>query len=235
LPSEYGEERRLFYVAVTRAKRHLVLTAGETPSQFFTEFPLEAAEIDPNIDPRSVSTPTTDEFSITLPDVDQPVRLSVHDIMDDSIYEDVEEGRGTEFGDQVHNFAEEYAEGDSVTPQSADEERVAALIDTLSGELTTEITAILPLDVTPQITLVGIVDLLVEGEDTIEIIDYKTDQSRHAEPEYRKQLSVYYHISQEWHPDREINASIFYTADDERVEIDPLDLAVLREMAEKTD
>ena len=233
LPSEYDEERRLFYVAVTRAKRHLLLTAGETPSQFFTEFSLDVENIEPDIEPRFSPTATTDDFSITPPQQERSVRLSVHDIMDDSIYEDMEGGRGTEFGDQVHHFAEDYANGKSITPESADEKHVVTLLDSLSGDFTTEITAILPLDGTPQITLVGIIDLIVERKDTIEIIDYKTDRSRHAEPEYRKQLSVYYHIASEWYPDKEIIPTIFYTADDERVEIDPLDLTMVRSLAEK--
>ncbi|ERG94428.1 exodeoxyribonuclease V subunit beta [Haloquadratum walsbyi] len=233
LPSEYDEERRLFYVAVTRAKRHLLLTAGETPSQFFTEFSLEPEEIKPNIQPKTASTAATDEFSITLPEEDRSVRLSVHNIMDDSIYQDVEDGRGTEFGNQVHDFAEEYANGQSVTPQSADEDHVAALLDSLSGEFITEITAILPLSGPSQITLVGIVDLLVETENRIEIIDYKTDRSRHAEPEYRKQLSVYYHIADEWYPDKDIRPTVFYTADDEQVTIEPLDRGTVRGIAEE--
>jgi hypothetical protein len=235
LPSEYDEERRLFYVAVTRAKRHLVLTAGATPSQFFTEFPLEAAEIEPDIEPKAAPTATTDEFSISLPERERPLRISVHDIMDDSVYEDVEGGRGTEFGDQVHDFAEAYADGKPVTPQSADEDNVASLVDPLSGAFKTEITAILPLEGPPQITLVGIIDLLVEGENTIDIIDYKTDRSRHAEPEYRKQLSVYYHIASEWYPDKEIRPTVFYTTDDERVTIDPLAISELHQMAETVD
>ncbi len=30
------------------------------------------------------------------------------------------------------------------------------------------------------------------------IIDFKTDRSRSTESEYRKQLSVYYHVATEW-------------------------------------
>jgi superfamily I DNA/RNA helicase len=233
LPSEYDEERRLFYVAVTRAKRHLVLTAGESPSQFFEQFPLEAEEIDPTVEPKPAATDVTDEFSITPPQQDRPIRLSVHDIMDDSVYDDVEGGRGPEFGDQVHDFAEDYADGKPVSPQSTDGEHVASLLDSLSGEFNTEITAILPLDGTPQITLVGIVDLLVVNAERVDIIDYKTDRTRQAEAEYRKQLSVYYHVAQAWYPEKEITASIFYTADDERVLIEPLDLPTLHDIVSK--
>jgi len=231
LPSEYNEERRLFYVAVTRAKRHLVLTAGDSPSQFFTEFPLESESVEPNIEDRELSIEEPDSFSITPPTEDRPLRLSVHSIMDDSIYEDIEGGRGPDFGDQVHDFAEAYADGEMVEPQSADEKTVMAFLNALDGAFTTEITAILPFDGTPQLTLVGIVDLLVETDESVQIIDYKTDLSRQPESEYRKQLSVYYHVASEWYPNKEITASIFYTANDELVEIDPMDRATLRAFA----
>jgi ATP-dependent exoDNAse (exonuclease V) beta subunit len=87
------------------------------------------------------------------------------------------------------------------------------------------------LDGTPQITLVGIVDLLVVNAERVDIIDYKTDRTRQAEAEYRKQLSVYYHVAKAWYPEKEITASIFYTADDERVDIEPVELTVLRNLA----
>ncbi len=232
LPSEYNEERRLFYVAVTRAKRHLLLTAGDNPSSFFDEFPLDAEQIDPDIEPRSAPDHGTDDFAITpLAEQNRPHRLSVHEIMDDSVYDDVEDGRGTAFGNQVHDFAEAYADGDSVVSQSEDEENIIDLLDSLTGAFRTEITAILPFEGSPQITLVGIVDLLVEKDDAVEIIDYKTDLSRHAEPEYRKQLSVYYHVASEWYPDKDITASVYYTATGEQGHIEPLDLSTLHELA----
>ncbi len=56
----------------------------------------------------------------------------------------------------------------------------------------------------------------------MDIIDFKTDRSRIAESEYRKQLSIYYHVLTEWFPERTVTASIFYTATDQQVEIDPL-------------
>lgn len=58
--------------------------------------------------------------------------------------------------------------------------------------------------------------------DRVEVVDYKTGRGRHAEAEYRKQLSVYYHILRELYLDREISTSIFYTVDGGREEIDPL-------------
>jgi ATP-dependent exoDNAse (exonuclease V) beta subunit (contains helicase and exonuclease domains) len=234
LPSEYDEERRLFYVAVTRAKRHLLLTAGESPSQFFTEFPLESESVVPDFESNSPATQTTDTFSVTPADRESPNRMSVHELIDDSVFQQGEAGRGPEFGDQVHDFAEAYADGDAVTPDSDDGESIRALLDRLSGTFETETTAILPLSGTPQITLVGVIDLFVVSDDRVSIVDYKTDLTRRAHSEYRKQLSVYYHAAKERYSDRMVTASILYTADDDLVEITPLDLPALREIASES-
>ncbi|MFD1641836.1 UvrD-helicase domain-containing protein [Halohasta litorea] len=231
LPSTYDEERRLFYVAVTRAKRHLVLTAGGSPSPFFTELSVDPVEVEPSVEPRTIEDMEKDTFSITVPEQSGPQRMSVHAIMDDSVYDDIEEGRGTEFGDEVHQFAEDYVQGADVSPVGGDQQNVAKLLDSFDGEFKPEITAILPLNTEPPITLVGIIDLLVITPDQIHIIDYKTDLSRHAEAEYRKQLSVYYHVASETYPDRDVSITIFYTANDEHVELSPLKLEALCDTA----
>lgn len=231
LPSEYDEERRLFYVAVTRAKRHLFFTAGDDPSPFFTELSLDATEHTPSVTARDPDKPDDVPFSITLSERSRPRRLSVHEIMDDSVYEDVSDGRGPEFGNTLHQFAEDYVRNKSVTPTDDDQEHVAALLDSLDGEHTTETTAILPLDVDHQITLVGIIDLLVVTPERVRIIDYKTDLSRHAEPEYRKQLSAYYYVASAQYPEREISIQVFYTAMNELIDLSPLDIEQLQNLA----
>jgi hypothetical protein len=48
------------------------------------------------------------------------------------------------------------------------------------------------------------------------------NRGRHAEEEYRKQLSVYYHVLNEWFSSQAVIAGIFYTAPGVRVDIDPL-------------
>ena len=42
-PDQIGEERRLLYVGMTRAKRHLALTWSGKPSRFLLELGVEAA------------------------------------------------------------------------------------------------------------------------------------------------------------------------------------------------
>lgn len=230
LPSDYNEERRLLYVAVTRAKRHLFFTAGESPSSFFTELPVESIELDPSVEEKAIQPADQEPFSISVPERTHSRRMSVHKIMDESVYEAVEEGRGTEFGNKLHDFAEDYARGKEVAAVDADQEHVATLLNSLSGRFEPEKTAILPLDFTPQVTLVGIIDLLVIAPETIQIIDYKTDLSRHAESEYQKQLSVYYHVVSNVYPEREVSMSVFYTADDDLVELSPLSINKIQEI-----
>ncbi|WP_276260601.1 UvrD-helicase domain-containing protein [Haloglomus litoreum] len=223
LPSEYDEERRLLYVAMTRAQRHLLFTAGEEPSLFFTELPVEADELEP--EPRTVdtSTETAADYEVTIPDASGlPRRHGVHDIMDDSVYQEVTEGRGKEFGDALHDFAEAYVLGEAGAPANEDQENVARLLDGLDGECSAEETVLLPLTTDPKVTLTGIIDLLHITPDRVEVIDYKTDLSRVAESEYQKQLSAYYHVLTTVYPDREVRLAVFYTADDELVTIDPI-------------
>ena len=234
-PSNYDEERRLYYVAMSRAKRHLVFTAGDNPGSFFTELDCEPVEVEPSVSTQEPESDVSSPLSVSVPDDDLAIRTGVHDIMDDSVYEAVTEGKGKEFGQAVHDFAEAYALGEDVEPADpgADEQRqIATFIDTLDGELFPEHTVLCPLDGSPRIVLTGIIDLLHVGSDRVDIIDYKTDRERHTHEEYRKQLSVYHHVLSSEYPDREIQAIIYYTADDEQAVVDPVPVDELRGIAE---
>jgi DNA helicase-2/ATP-dependent DNA helicase PcrA len=52
-----AEERRLLYVGMTRAKRHLALTWAGTPSRFLTELGVEATAVRPKQRPEEPSDP----------------------------------------------------------------------------------------------------------------------------------------------------------------------------------
>jgi len=104
-----------------------------------------------------------------------------------------------------------------------DEHAVAAFLDGLDGEPLAEKDVHLPLDVEGEtVTITGVVDLVHVTDDCVDVIDYKTDRGRHAEDEYRKQLSVYHHVLEASYPDREVTTSIFYTDGGERVPVEPL-------------
>ncbi|WP_254824327.1 UvrD-helicase domain-containing protein [Haloglomus halophilum] len=235
LPSEYDEERRLLYVAMTRAKRHLLFTAGEDPSLFFSELSVEATEVDPAPSEQQATTEATAAFEIEIPASDgQPRRHGVHDIMDDSVYEEGTGGRGTAFGNELHDFAEAYVLGEAVEPSNEDEENVVRLIDGLEGESKAEETVLLPLDTDPAVTLTGIIDLLHITPERVDVIDYKTDLSRVAESEYRKQLSAYYHVLTSVYPEREICPQVFYTADNKLKALEPISNRELIQAVEET-
>jgi ATP-dependent helicase/nuclease subunit A len=222
-PQDYDEERRLLYVAMTRARDHLLFTAGEEPNTFLEGLDIPLKSYEPALEEMSLDQTVQTQFEVPIPKPDGPASYSPHSLMDDSVFEDVEDGHGTDFGSRLHEFAERYALGEDVEPQGDDQKRVQELLDSMDGELRIEESAYLPLEVDgKRVTIHGIVDLVHVTDDTVEILDYKTDRGRHAESEYRTQLSVYYHVLAETYPQREITASIFYTADGNRVTISPL-------------
>ncbi len=231
-PTEYDEERRLLYVAMTRAEDHLLFAAGEKPNTFLEELPVAIETLEPDVSAVEISETTHTQFSIDVPTSSGPDSCSPHSLMDDSVYEEGSGGRGMDFGTRVHEFAEAYARRRDVTPENDDERHVKAFLDGLSGTLRVEEQASLPLTVDgTQVTLSGVIDLVHVTEDAVEIIDFKTDLSRHAESEYRIQLSVYFHVLDEWFNDRTVTTSLFYTAEGRRVEIEPIPEAGLVALA----
>jgi ATP-dependent helicase/nuclease subunit A len=223
LPRSYDEERRLLYVAVTRAESHVVFAAGDDPNAFIDELPVEVKTVTPDVAESTEAETEQSALQVEMPIPEGPRRHTPHTLMRDDVFDDVEGGRGTEFGTRVHDFAEAYALGEDVEPRNDDEKNVAEFIDGLDGELAVEEDAYLPLTADGErVTVSGIVDLVRLTPTRVDIVDYKTDRGRHGESEYRKQLSVYYHVARNVYPDREITASIFYTDDGIREPIDPL-------------
>jgi superfamily I DNA/RNA helicase len=245
LPDAYDEERRLLYVAVTRAESHVVFAAGEEPNTFLEALPVAVDEITVTVESRDRGAHEEAElpFAVTTPE--GPVGHTPHSLMDETVFEEFgermesppetqSEPRGMDFGSRVHDFAEAYAVGEDVTPSNSHERRVVALLRELPGELHAEEPVTLPLAVDgDRITISGIVDLVHVTADRVDIIDYKTDSTRHAQSEYRKQLSVYYHVLDEWFPDREITASLFYTNEGKREPVTPLTREELRALVQR--
>ncbi|WP_121744837.1 UvrD-helicase domain-containing protein [Natronorubrum halophilum] len=222
-PTEYDEERRLLYVAITRAKDHLLFSTGADQNAFLEELPVSIESLDPVVEMDSTDTTVQSRLSVSIPQPDGPDGYSPHSLMSDDVYEGATDGKGMDFGSAVHDFAERYALGEKISPRNEDERNVEALLDSLEGTVAVEEPAYLPLKIDGErVTLSGIVDLVHITPDRVEIIDYKTDRGRHAESEYQTQLSAYYHALDDWFDGRDVTASLYYTADDTRVEIDPL-------------
>jgi len=222
LPRNYDEERRLLYVALSRAKNHIVLAAGERPNSFIEALADDIVEVEPDIDTGIGAASTQSPLDVSIPAPEGPRTESPHSLMDDDVFDDVSEGHGTEFGTDVHDFAEAYALGEDVAPSNPHERHIVAFLDSLDGDTQVEEEVYLPLNVDgEQVTISGVADLVHLTPESAEIVDYKTTVGRHAEAEYRKQLSVYYHVLTQVFPDREVTTSIFYTEDGSRINIEP--------------
>jgi superfamily I DNA/RNA helicase len=211
LSGDYDEERRLMYVAMTRAEQHLFFTAEtDNESPFFENLELETEQVAPELEHGVSQEENLNELEVEESNEKAPVKRSVHAIME---LEEDTEGRGAEFGTKVHEFAEKYANDGDVEPENEDEENVKQFIDSLEGELKTEIPVKVPVEENGRkIVYHGVIDLLHLNDDKVEIIDWKTDLTKVNESEYQKQLGVYKKgISRIF--DLEVSKKIFYTDD----------------------
>lgn len=239
LTGEYDEERRLMYVAMTRAEQYLFVTAEpDNRSQFFRgvaeSVPVSTVE-DPTIDYVHADREARDTLSVEPPTDSSPVKLSPHDLIDESVFEEVEGGLGTEFGSRVHRFAEDYVRGVVTSVDGLEEGElkehamtVKTYLDNKPGTLRAEKTCVLPVEVKGrQCLFEGVIDLIHETDEFVEIIDYKTDRSTEAKDEYRKQLSVYHHVLSAMYPDKTVRTTLYFVALDRELRVDPLTLSEL--------
>lgn len=220
LTGDYDEERRLMYVAMTRAKRHLLFTADEEKSsKFFENLDIEPEKIEPDLE-KIETKETIEEYEIEKPSVHTPLKRPVSFLLKAP---EEKLGIGKEQGKKVHYFAEKYASGKTIEPEDDHENNVKEFIDGLEGNLITEKSCLLPLKTDKRkITLSGKIDLIHEKDNKIEIYDYKTVTKRKHEKEYVKQLSAYYHVLNEIFKEKTVTANIFYSQNGEKITIDPL-------------
>lgn len=233
LSGQYDEERRLLYVAMTRARDHLILTAeSDTPSEFFYNLTKKPTQLEPSLQPTEKTKESTrSTLQIQKPRQKTPITRSVHSILQTSL---TTSEKGKEYGEKIHNFAKNYRKGEEINPSNIDERHVANFLDGLKGTLQLEQKCILPLETAEKtITLKGKIDLLHITEDTVNIIDFKTDRDTEAREEHRKQLSIYYHVVNNSYTDKHVKASIFYTSNSTIVQINPLPLKKLTEIVQK--
>lgn len=243
LLKDQDEERRLRYVAMTRAKNYLYLTSTQSRETTFFKNIMKKPEV------------VQGEFSEHNPMevvvkslVAEPARehtvnaISPHYLIDDSIFEKKEgerkgtRGKGMEYGTLTHRFAEIYVDNRNQVPENDDQKNIKELIDGLKGDLYAERECFLPLLLDGQkVMFKGVIDLLCIDDKTknILVIDYKTDRNRDAQREYQKQLSVYYHVVKNTHPGHEVNIELFYTGDGDRAKINPLPLKNITKMVKE--
>ncbi len=218
--SEYDEERRLMYVALTRARDYLFLSAEtDKESSFFTQlcFSLSPEEVEePEVKPVEPEGERKKRLTYQPVETTGGIKLSVHDLMEE--VEGEEEGRGKKFGRRLHEFAEKIALGEGLEAKNEDQENVKKWLDEMRNryKFKVEESCLLPLETNGRrVLLSGKIDLLLYGDEEVCIVDYKTDLDRNAEPEYIKQLSVYYHVLNELETGKEVKAQLFYTQKEE--------------------
>lgn len=213
--TDYDEERRLLYVGMTRAKQYLYLTCHR-PSTFYASLAAGSEGTVPG-EPRTEEHPSPVAME-AIPRCSHASRrkaLTVHDIMSTR-----PSGQGREFGDLVHDQAERAALGLEVIDLE-EVHRIERLLSAFAGgRLMPEADCALPLG---DVLIRGRIDLLVEFDDRLRIIDYKTDLDLTNHQEYVKQLSVYHHAA-ERHFDKPASSAIHYVSMDRLVEVEPLSM-----------
>ena len=199
LPPDYAEERRLLFVAMTRAKQYLAICAGRSPTSYYTEYSevLGCPEVTP--ERFEISRDEDDELvdSPVIPDYKKRrMNVSVHDLMStirDPDGVEKKKGLGKEHGELVHEKAYRYLKYGTKDDTVKEMGYISELIDgkkATSKNVSGEIKMVLPED---DVSIKGTIDLLIEYDDRYEIRDYKTDLDESYIDRYMLQLSIYYY------------------------------------------
>ncbi len=236
--TDYSEERRMMFVAMSRAEQHLTLICGD-PSKFMSALSDERYEdvMDVQADVGVLTSPKTGR-----PDVSGYKRrrrkLGVHDIMRLNTGDGQEAGegcdefssKGIQYGKDVHDDAESMFRGIPLTrslPEHAEIRKV--LESTEDADLRyAEMDCGLPLN-DLGVTLRGVMDLIAVYPDRIEVYDYKTDETDRFEQEYMIQLSVYAHAASGYYGGRPAKCHIAYVSMARTVDFDPLPMEAIED------
>lgn len=238
---DYDEERRLFFVAVSRAKQYITYIAGN-PSYFMKDISKEEYEEIPDRElPAGTVEKTLAEPPVISGYAKRPKKLGVHDIMSFSSEDgtggiaekDEVCGKGAEYGTKVHDLAYNLLKRKTLSDAEYEAYpellKAKEVIDSLRDAdlIMGEIDCGLPVS-DPDAVLRGRIDLIAIYPDRVEIHDYKTDASDRYEPEYRIQLSVYAHAATGFYG---IPAKCYidYLGLGKTVEFDPLPIESIRQ------
>ena len=211
-PTDYSEERRLMFVAMSRARQYETLICGPEPSSFMQGLSGGAYT---TIEPSGTEILVREEPLAERPDVSgYPARRSkmgVHTLMhfsDEDGQGGMSEGdevcgKGKEYGDRVHRAAEALFNGWQMTEDYPELEMVRSIVaEARKSDMPyAEIDCTLPIEECG-VTLSGRIDLMAVYPDRVEIHDYKTDVSDRFESEYVFQLSVYAQAAAEFYHKR---------------------------------
>ncbi|MDQ3020897.1 MAG: ATP-dependent helicase [Bacteroidota bacterium] len=227
----YDEERRLLYVAATRAKQYLYFTASN-PSTFFTELAENTGHaifnnFEYEIKPHEVDDEKYSE-EISFPVIFKPSKkfVSVHSLM--GLYE-IEESNvneqsslisrpdAIEYGIRVHNIAHKLANGFELDLEIEEVKNIKKFISGLNPlELKTETDFLFPKD---DEVIRGTIDVLAIYSDRVEVIDYKTDKNRNYLDRYRVQIEIYKEVVKSIYKDKKVTGKIFFVSLNEVIEM----------------
>jgi len=226
--SDYDEERRLFFVALSRAKQYLCVTCGK-PSTFMTD--LHRGRLQRRDVLSHSSSGGEEGFSWhqrpCLPSLPERLpRASAHTLAGKVKNS---RGKGKEYGRRVHLAAEMLVHGMMPEDDIPEAERIRSILEPLrDAELLTEVECFLPLR---NMRIRGAADLLAIFPDRAEIHDFKTDGNRINEELYRVQLSVYAHAAKSLN--RPVRCYIQYLSQGSTVELNILSIDELEQRALK--
>ncbi|WGI18085.1 ATP-dependent DNA helicase [Methanonatronarchaeum sp. AMET-Sl] len=232
IKKDYNEERRLMYVAMTRAKKYLYITADtKNKSQFYKDLNLNKKQIKPDIKKTPKQKTQPNQFKTKPTKQKTPIKLPITKVINKT----KSKGRGTKHGINLHKYAEKYINGLETQPKNQDEKNVKQFIDQLKGTKIPEKKCTLPLHIkNTKIILNGKIDLIHKTNNKIEIIDYKTEKSKQTKKQHQTQISLYYHTLKQIYPETKITPIIYYTQTNQKQTIKPQPITKLKKQITQT-
>ena len=238
IEKDYSEDRRMMFVAISRAKQYVTMIAGPKPSPFFSGLGEGKIEKDGTGNITEITTgwdKNTIQRPIISGDFTRRENVGVHSIMR-SIGElrpdentDEFSGKGKEYGTEIHELALAIALGKEVDDPRPEIPLIKDIVASVSNAdlVLPEIECSLPFN-EYNVTLRGVIDLLAVYPDKVVVHDYKTDVERSYEDEYKIQLSVYAHAASDFYKKPAI-CIIDYVSRKETVQFEPLDKNIISE------
>ncbi|MCL2890344.1 MAG: ATP-dependent helicase [Methanomassiliicoccaceae archaeon] len=220
------EERRLFFVALSRAKQYITMTCSRNPSFFMTDMFDAVEHVSPSLQTLSSSkTVSSAERPAVPPYAKRKKRISLHEIM--GKYEESGGGKGAEHGTRVHKDAQRMVYG--LRPSKEDDETayIRTVLERMKGaEIMTEVDCSLPVG---DAVIAGRIDIIGIFDDRAEIHDIKTDMNRKNEDRYITQLSVYAYAA--GYPEKNVSCVIDYVSQGISVIVQPISKEEIRSKA----
>jgi superfamily I DNA/RNA helicase len=203
LTGDYDEERRLMYVAMTRAEQHLFVSAeNDRESYFFSELEAETEEVDAEPEQVSQEEEVLDEFRFVSSDRKRPEKVHIGDEFDK---QDAEL-------QQRHNalvrFAEQYVNGEA-EPEDELQQEVTGYLDDFDGEAVFNRSVSIPITGSNMV-YTGEIDLLFIGESSVEVVELRPESHQENISRYREKMRYYRKAVESCYPSKDVNCRVFF-------------------------